>query len=95
MEYQQTIYLGRESAPPSIDTMEVLEIEKSVDDDEFIRLYNELPDYVKHIFVDTMAKLAKSTQPAKPQLKKRCVRRLGNIEDELNQEKKVKNKDAI
>ena len=53
--------LGRETPPPPPDAMEVLGIEKSVDDDEFMKLYNELPDYAKQIFVDTMAKLAQAT----------------------------------
>lgn len=54
--------LGREPSPPPADAMEVLGIEKSVDDDEFMRLYNELPDYAKQIFVDTMARLSQATQ---------------------------------
>ncbi|MDE6427173.1 MAG: helix-turn-helix domain-containing protein [Ruminococcus sp.] len=78
--------LGLESASPVIEPMEVLGLKKSVDDDEFMRLYNELPDYAKQIFVDVMAKLAQATEPAKPQLKKRHVKRLGDIEDTLKQE---------
>lgn len=46
--------------PPPTDALEVLGIGKSVDDDEFIKLYNELPDYAKQIFVDTMAMLAQA-----------------------------------
>lgn len=53
--------LGLEPPPPPKDAMKMLGIEKSVDDDEFMRLYNELPDYAKQIFVDTMAKLAQAT----------------------------------
>ena len=53
--------LGLEPPPPPADAMEVLGIEKSVDDDKFMKLYNELPDYAKQIFVDTMAKLAQAT----------------------------------
>lgn len=52
--------LGLEPPPPPANAMEVLGIEKSVDDDEFTRLYNELPDYAKQIFVDTMARLSKA-----------------------------------
>lgn len=52
--------LGLEPPPPPANAMEVLGIEKSVDDDEFMRLYNELPDYAKQIFVDTMARLSKA-----------------------------------
>lgn len=58
--------LGREPAPPPADAMEVLGIEKSVDDDEFMKLYNELPDYAKQIFVDTMARLSKAAKNEKP-----------------------------
>ncbi len=81
--------------PPSLpaDAMEVLGIEKSVNDDEFMKLYNELPDYAKQIFVDTMAKLAKSAEQAKP--KQRHVTRLGDIEDARKQEEEAKTKDAI
>lgn len=53
--------LGREPAPPPTNPFEVLGLKKSVDDDEFIRLYNTLPDFAKQIFVDTMAKLAQAT----------------------------------
>ena len=75
--------LGREPTPLPANAMEVLGIEKTVDDDEFMRLYSELPDYVKQIFVDTMAKLAQATEQTKQQIKKRCVKRLGDIEDEI------------
>lgn len=63
--------LGREPSPPPADAMEVLGIEKSVDDDEFMRLYNELPDYAKQIFVDTMARLSQATSkaPKQPKIK--------------------------
>ncbi|MDE6671313.1 MAG: helix-turn-helix domain-containing protein [Ruminococcus sp.] len=88
--------LGLESTSSVIEPMEALGIKKSVDDDEFMRLYSELPDYVKQIFVDTMAKLAQATEQTKPQIKKRCVKRLGEIEDELMQEEeKGKAKDVI
>lgn len=87
--------LGREPAPPPADAMKLLGIEKSVDDDEFMRLYSELPDYAKQIFVDVMAKLAQATEQAKPQPKKRHVERLGDIEDKLMQEEEAKAKDAI
>ncbi len=76
--------LGREPAPLPANAMEVLGIEKSVNDDEFMRLYNELPDYAKQIFVDTMAKLAKSAEQAKP--KQRHVERISDIEGTRKQE---------
>ena len=78
--------LGREPAPLPANAMEVLGIEKSVDDDEFMRLYNELPDYAKQIFVDTMAKLARATEQAKPQPKKKHVEHLDDVEDARKQE---------
>ena len=53
--------LGREPAPAPVDPFEVLGFKKTVDDDEFVRLYNTLPDFAKQIFVDTMAKLAQAT----------------------------------
>lgn len=78
--------MGREPATLPANAMEVLGIEKSVDDDEFMRLYNELPDYAKQIFVNVMAKLARATEQAKPQQKQRHVERLGDIEDARKQE---------
>lgn len=87
--------LGREPALPPTNAMEVLGLEKSVDDDEFMKLYNELPDYAKQIFVDTMAKLSQAAEQPKPQPKKRHVERLGDIEDKLRQEEEAKAKDAI
>lgn len=35
---------------------------KPVDDDEFVRLYESLPDFAKEIFVEIMAKLAQAQQ---------------------------------
>ena len=88
--------LGLKPAPPPIDTMKVLGLEKNVDDDEFMKLYNELPDYAKQIFVDTMAKLSQAAEQPKSQPRKRHVERLGDIEDKLKQEEdKAKAKDAI
>ena len=57
----------------------------------FIKLYNELPDYAKQIFVDTMAKLLQAAEQPKSQPRKRHVERLG---DKLKQEED-KAKDAI
>lgn len=85
--------MGRELPPPPADTMEVLGIEKNVDDDEFTRLYNELPDYAKQIFVDTMARLSRAANSEKP--KQRHVERLGDIEDARKQEEEAKRKDVI
>lgn len=87
--------LGREPALPPTNTMEVLGIEKSVDDDEFMRLYNELPDYAKQIFVDTMAKLARSAEQPRSSPRKRHVECLGDIEDRLISDAEAKAKDAI
>ncbi len=85
--------LGLEPPPPPADAMEVLGIEKSVDDDEFIRLYNQLPDYAKQIFVNTMARLSRAAEREKP--KQRHVERLDNIKGESNQEEQQKAKPAI
>lgn len=84
--------LGLEPAPPPANAMEVLGIEKSVDDDEFMRLYNELPDYAKQIFVDVMAKLAQATEQTKP---RQMQVRLGDIEDVRKQNEEAKRKDVI
>lgn len=87
--------LGREPAPPPADAMELLGLEKSVDDDEFIRLYNELPDYAKQIFVDVMTKLSRAVEQPKSQSRKKHVERLGDIEDRLISDKEAKEKDVI
>ena len=52
----------KQMASEQPDIFEALGLKKSVDDDEFIRLYNTLPDFVKQIFVDTMAQLAQATK---------------------------------
>ena len=49
--------LGREPASPLLDIPT-----KPVDDDEFVRLYESLPDFAKEIFVEIMAKLAQAQQ---------------------------------
>ncbi len=48
--------LGREAQTAPLAGMNF----KPVDNDEFIRLYSVLPESVKEIFVDTMAKLAQA-----------------------------------
>ena len=97
----------KQTATEQPDPFEVLGFKKTVDDDEFVRLYNTLPDFAKQIFVDTMLKLAqattnnlqkKSTRPTQPvesPPKQRHVQRLGDIEDELEQERQAKAKDVI
>lgn len=69
--------LGRELAPAPVDPFEVLGFKKTVDDDEFVRLYNTLPDFAKQIFVDTMAKLAQATTD---NLKKQSTRQSKPVE---------------
>lgn len=49
--------LGREPASPLLDIPT-----KPVDDDEFVRLYESLPEFAKEIFVEVMAKLAQAQQ---------------------------------
>lgn len=56
--------LGLEPQPPK-DTLEILGIDKKVDDDEFMRLYSQLPYEAKQIFVDTMAKLSRAASSEK------------------------------
>lgn len=51
----------KQMATEQPDPFQLLGFQKTVDDDEFTRLYNTLPDYVKQVFVDTMAKLAQAT----------------------------------
>lgn len=66
-------------APAPKDPFEVLGLKKSVDDDEFIRLYSTLPDFAKQIFVDTMAQLAQATTN---NLKKQSGRATRSVESQ-------------
>lgn len=71
--------LGREPAPDPLAGIHF----KTVDSDEFVRLYSELPEQVKQIFVDTMAKLAQAQEQEK---KKHSVRTGDLIDDEQAEE---------
>ncbi|MBR6242439.1 MAG: hypothetical protein IKQ90_02965, partial [Ruminococcus sp.] len=71
--------LGREPAPDPLAGIHF----KTVDNDEFVRLYSELPEQVKQIFVDTMAKLAQAQEQEK---KKHSVRTGDLIDDEQAEE---------
>lgn len=51
--------LGIESAPNQLAN---LNVNIKVDDKKFIELYSALPEYVKQIFIDTMARLAQSAE---------------------------------
>ncbi len=83
--------LGREPLNNPLAVLNAYE----VDDDEFMRLYDELPDFAKQIFVDTMAQLAKARKSEKVG-RKRHVERACDIEDRLEQEQeKAKRKDVI
>ena len=73
--------MGREPPPPPKDTMKILGIEKNVDDDKFLKLYNELPDYAKQIFVDTMARLSRAIELEKPKKKLKEQEQEGNKSD--------------
>lgn len=73
--------LGLEPPPPPKDTMKILGIEKNVDDDKFLKLYNELPDYAKQIFVDTMARLSRAIELEKPKKKLKEQEQEGNKSD--------------
>ena len=85
--------LGLEPPKQPKNPMELLGIEKTVDDDEFIRLYDSLPDYAKQIFVDTMAVFAKSANKRTP-TKKRCQATIGELQEAQAQEEQAK-KDAV
>ncbi len=82
--------LGRESSNNLI-----VNLNAPVDDDEFMRLYDELPDYAKQIFVNIMMMLQKNATTENP--RQRHVERLDDIEDRLKheQEEESKTKDAI
>ena len=71
--------LGREPAPDPLAGIHF----KTVDSDEFVRLYSELPEQVKQIFVDTMAKLDQAQEQEK---KKHSVRTGDLIDDEQAEE---------
>ena len=71
--------LGREPAPDPLAGIHF----KTFDSDEFVRLYSELPEQVKQIFVDTMAKLAQAQEQEK---KKHSVRTGDLIDDEQAEE---------
>ena len=71
--------LGREPVPDPLAGIHF----KTVDNDEFVRLYSELPEQVKQIFVDTMAKLDQAQEQEK---KKHSVRTGDLIDDEQAEE---------
>ena len=52
--------LGREPQPNPLATLNV-----NVNDDKFIEIYSQLPEYAKQIFVDTMLKLSEAGQQPK------------------------------
>ena len=47
--------LGREPQPNPLATLNV-----NVNDDKFIEIYSQLPEYAKQIFIDTMIKLSEA-----------------------------------
>lgn len=51
--------LGIEPAPNQLAN---LNVNIKINDKKFIKLYSELPEYVKKIFIDTMARLAQSAE---------------------------------
>lgn len=51
----------KQMATEQPDLFEVLGLEKSFDDDEFMRIYSTLPDIGKQILVDVMARLGQAT----------------------------------
>lgn len=85
----------KQTATEEPNIMEILGINKKVDDDEFMQLYDEASDEVKQIFVTIMMMMLKKNETTeKP--RKRHVERLGDIEDRMKQEQEeVKRKDVI
>lgn len=49
--------LGREEQPNPLATLNV-----TVNDEKFIEIYQDLPDYAKQIFIDTMIKLTEAAK---------------------------------
>lgn len=54
----------KQMATEETDLFELLGLEKNadVDDDEFMRLYNTLPDFAKQFFINIMTMLSQSTK---------------------------------
>lgn len=63
------------------------------DSGEFIKTYQELPEVYQDILIYAMKRLSEASKTDTPmQIKQRHVERLGDIEDELEQERQAKTK---
>lgn len=80
--------LGRETVNPLQAIFANL---KAVDSKQFVETYQELPDLYQAILIDAMKRLSEAslTGSAMP-VKQRHVERLGDIEDEQEQERLAK-----
>ncbi len=68
---------------------------KAVDSKQFVETYQQLPEIYQAILVDAMKRLSEaSITDTAMQIKQRHVERLGDIEDELEQERQAKDKDG-
>lgn len=79
--------LGRETPDP----IQMLLSSVKVDSKKFVETYQELPDLYQAILVDAMKRLSEAGMAELP--KKRHVERLGDIEDERNQEEQAKDEE--
>ena len=84
-------YLVGRKEPNPIQTL--LSGVKAVDSKQFVETYQQLPDIYQAILVDAMKRLSEASI-TEIQIKQRHVERLGDIEDELEQEKQAKAKDG-
>lgn len=82
--------LGRETVNPLQAIFANL---KAVDSKQFVETYQQLPDIYQAILVDAMKRLSEaSITDTAMQIKQRHVERLGDIEDEMEQERQAKAK---
>ncbi len=68
---------------------------KAVDSKQFVETYQQLPEIYQAILVDAMKRLSEaSITDTAMQIKQRHVERLGDIEDEQEQERQARAKDG-
>ncbi len=81
--------LGREE---KVNPFMALNLNVKLDNDKFIELYSELPDEVKQVFVDTMAKLSQAIQHPHS-IRKQTTCTCGELED-IKKAEQEEGKDA-
>lgn len=82
--------LGRKEPDPAQTFLTSIKTDSS----EFMKTYQELPEVYQDILIYAMKRLSEvSPTDAAMQIKQRHVERLGDIEDKLEQERQVKEKD--